>query len=237
VNPVAFPWPHEPTERFTIGQRWSTEILTAYDESEQRISRRGIPDTSIEFTVRSMDATQTAAMQNALQLHRGDLWAVPLWPYAARTSAALYGGETTIPCAKPEPGCGLDVLPWKIAPEQRKAWLMLVGLDGRYSIMEMTGLQREKGWTNSWAQSWGLAPELVPLSPLLLNICVPGGVSWGSLWNRSWGISASTTALYAAGSLVVPCRLGRLDPELHGSSSGLDVVDATYCWTVEEEIS
>jgi len=231
-TPVVFPYEPDGGEDFIEAPAWSTDILAGAAEREQRIARRGIPLGSIEMMVRALEPIEMTAMMGLLYTHHQDLWHVPLWQFALPTSADLSGGETVLPVDPPVAGYGLEVVPWQLDAGE-PASVLLYRSSSEYQVLDFLGIALEEGWGYAWGESWGLAVQASPPGLLVAGGVEGNSSGWGLDWGGSWGQAVAGGVAWPAGTLVIPLRLARLDPETASSLESLEAVSAPLRWVVE----
>lgn len=77
---------------------WATDVLTARDGTEQRISLRAKPRRSLEFSI-LVGRDDAALLDVLLSAWQSRVYALPIWPDKTFLSAALSAGSTVIPMA------------------------------------------------------------------------------------------------------------------------------------------
>ena len=75
---------------------WATDVMTAYDGTEQRIQLRGSPRRTFEFSF-SASGQQRRRLDAAIYDWGARVWAVPVWPDGERLSTTRTAGSLTIP--------------------------------------------------------------------------------------------------------------------------------------------
>ena len=65
--------------RITESFEFKTDVITAYDGSEQRIKTRQIPRHSLSFDYDAMNLFQAQWLRGISRIPQSDLWYVPLW--------------------------------------------------------------------------------------------------------------------------------------------------------------
>lgn len=65
--------------RITESFEFKTDVITAYDGSEQRIKTRQIPRHSLSFDYDAMNLFQAQWLRGMSRIPQSDLWYVPLW--------------------------------------------------------------------------------------------------------------------------------------------------------------
>lgn len=91
-------WPFQPNWATAVNEtlEWKSDVLKAYDGTEQRIELRAIPrrGLSYDFLLRGSDAQQ---FDNIMWGWQNRAFAVPYWQYRGKTTAAIGIGSLTIP--------------------------------------------------------------------------------------------------------------------------------------------
>lgn len=75
---------------------WKTDVLTAYDGTEQRIKLRAFPRRSLEFDF-TAEGHLRRKLDSALWGWGSRQWALPVWPDGEQLSASLSIGATSVP--------------------------------------------------------------------------------------------------------------------------------------------
>ncbi len=75
---------------------WATDVLTARDGTEQRVSLRAKPRRSLEFSV-LVGSADAALLDVLLSAWQSRVYALPIWPDKAVMVAAIAAGSTVIP--------------------------------------------------------------------------------------------------------------------------------------------
>lgn len=232
--PIPFPYPPDGGQVIRESLRFSTDVLPTYSKREQRIPRRGFPGGSIEMNATRIDPAASTEILGLLWAHHADLWVVPLWQYAVRTSDAVVGGDTFIPIDPPVPGYGLEVVPFQIAPSQANPYLLLYESPTNYQVLQYDGQAMLHGWGQDWGQSWGVAVADSPSGVNLVAAVQGNGSGWGLSWGNDWDDSVAGSAVFPAGSLVIPMRVGRLDEDQASSLESLEAAASHLRWIHEE---
>lgn len=234
IDPVPFQYKPDGGDKFVEGLRYSTDILGAFDQSEQRIAQRGVPGGDIEFTAATVRPELATEILGLLWAHHADQWLVPLWPYAVRTTEVLGGGELEIPVAPPSPGRGLEVIPWRIDPGQDNPWVLLYASPSQWAVLRFDDVASDYGWGEEWGESWGLS-DTSAAAITVIDAVPGGGTGWGFSWGDDWGFSDPSDAAWPVGTLVVPMRRARLDPDLASSLESLEAAQGRPRWAIEDE--
>lgn len=85
-------WQTPVIERF----EWKTDVITAYNGSEQRIAVRQYPRRSIEFAFLVGDDRQRRALEAKLWANGAKAWDVPIFPDTVYSTQASLAGSNTI---------------------------------------------------------------------------------------------------------------------------------------------
>lgn len=243
TQPTVFPYMPDGGEEFVESLRYATDILESYSKREQRIAQRGIPGGSIRMSVKALEAVESTEIFGLLNENQAGLWWVPLWPFTLRTSADLAGGESLIPVEPPVAGYGLEVVPWKAHPADSDAAVLLYRSPSEYQVLGFAGLSSEDGWGASWGESWGATTPSAtsgvristesPAAPLAAYAVQGSTAGWGLSWGNSWGEATASTVAWPAGTLVIPLRRARLDPETASSLLSLEATAGDLNWIIE----
>ncbi len=75
---------------------WATDVLTARDGTEQRVSLRAKPRRSLEFSI-LVSSVDAAFLDVLLSAWQSRVYALPIWPDKAVLTAAIAAGSTVIP--------------------------------------------------------------------------------------------------------------------------------------------
>lgn len=75
---------------------WATDVLTARDGTEQRMSLRAKPRRSLEFSI-LVGRDDAALLDVLLSSWQSRVYALPIWPDKAFLSAAITAGSSVIP--------------------------------------------------------------------------------------------------------------------------------------------
>lgn len=75
---------------------WATDVLTARDGTEQRVSLRAKPRRSLEFSI-LVGSVDAALLDVLLSAWQSRVYALPIWPDKAVLTAAISAGSTVIP--------------------------------------------------------------------------------------------------------------------------------------------
>ena len=75
---------------------WATDVLTARDGSEQRVSLRAKPRRSLEFSI-LVEGADAALLDVLLSAWQSRVYALPIWPDKSFLAVAITAGSTVIP--------------------------------------------------------------------------------------------------------------------------------------------
>jgi hypothetical protein len=75
---------------------WATDVLTARDGTEQRVSLRAKPRRSLEFSI-LVGSADAALLDVLLSAWQSRVYALPIWPDKAVLTAAIAAGSSVIP--------------------------------------------------------------------------------------------------------------------------------------------
>jgi len=75
---------------------WTTDVLTARDGSEQRVSLRAKPRRSLEFSI-LVGSSDAALLDVLLSAWQSRVYALPIWPDKGVLTAPVTAGSTVIP--------------------------------------------------------------------------------------------------------------------------------------------
>lgn len=98
VRIVAWQWEANWIQPVVERLEWLTDILPAYDGSEQRRKLRAWPRISYEFTFDAQDGARRL-LENVVYGWGGRIWALPIWPDIQVLTEPLLAGATVIPSA------------------------------------------------------------------------------------------------------------------------------------------
>lgn len=98
ADPVV--WPYEPDYQGGLVERYGylTEIIEAYDGTEQRIQMRRHPVGGIEFSSFFQLLQDAQKAMVLLERNQAEPWIVPLWPYLCELTANAPAGATSLSC-------------------------------------------------------------------------------------------------------------------------------------------
>jgi len=95
-----------PTSVFSAPPDWSnpvtdkvsylTNVITANDDSEQRIQLRGVPNRLVSWSVLGITARQAATIDAMLYAQQADRVGVPFWPDMSWLTSAATNGDMSI---------------------------------------------------------------------------------------------------------------------------------------------
>jgi hypothetical protein len=97
MPPVAFPFMANAADPILETLTFPTDVLPAYDSSEQRISLREVMVGSVEFTVLCPTPRESALLHSLLFKNQPAIWAVGLWTYAKALASGISIGATSVP--------------------------------------------------------------------------------------------------------------------------------------------
>lgn len=115
---VPFPFMGNAADTMEEGLEFKTNILTAWDGTEQRIARKSQHRATQEMSVLCLDERESQHLNAILYGWRARVYGVPLWQYAERLSSLLnIGGATLVLPTTGVPWTAGDVLllwsdPW-----------------------------------------------------------------------------------------------------------------------------
>lgn len=75
---------------------WATDVLTARDGTEQRVSLRAKPRRSLEFSI-LVGSADVALLDVLLSAWQSRVYALPIWPDKTVLTSAIAAGSTVIP--------------------------------------------------------------------------------------------------------------------------------------------
>jgi hypothetical protein len=84
------------SEPFRERDEYLTQIMAAYDETEQRVQLRGKPRTVLVFRVVTLERKDTAALEALLWAWQARVFGVPFWPDAQPLLANVNIGDTVV---------------------------------------------------------------------------------------------------------------------------------------------
>lgn len=92
---------HEPdwTKRVIEKYQWLTDVLDAYDGTEQRIALLGVPRRGLSYSFNVFSENERVRLENMLFGWQARIFAVPVWTEMQQLVAALPAGSTSVGCA------------------------------------------------------------------------------------------------------------------------------------------
>jgi hypothetical protein len=84
------------SEPFRERDEYLTQIMAAYNETEQRVQLRGKPRTVLVFRVVTLERKDTAALEALLWAWQARVFGVPFWPDAQPLLANVNIGDTVV---------------------------------------------------------------------------------------------------------------------------------------------
>ena len=123
-----------------------TDVIQAYDGTEQRVQLRGLPLRRFVFTLSQIDEIATAEIMAKLYRWVGQEIAVPAWSDAMALTAALTVGATVPHVASGEPAFSLG------GP------MMLWLNRWTYEFVSLTGSSFDTGTTLAWPKGAFMVP-------------------------------------------------------------------------------
>lgn len=78
-------------------QTWMTDIMTAYDDTEQRVQLRVVPSRAFDYVAKALDDREAGLLMSLLWAWQGRSYGVPLWMDAAPLLADTVAGTTVLP--------------------------------------------------------------------------------------------------------------------------------------------
>lgn len=151
VRIVAWQWEANWINPVIERLNWKTDVIEAYDGSEQRRALRGAPRAGWEFTFDVADG-QRRLFENVLYSWGGRVWALPVWPDIQQLTDPLNSGSSTIPI---DDTTGRD---W-----HAEGLGVILGADGTYEAFEVDSVQ-PAGVTlsNPIANNWPAGSRVYP---------------------------------------------------------------------------
>lgn len=119
-------WLNPVIERF----EFNTDVMAAYDGSEQRRALRGAPRSQWEFTFDIAD-DKRREFENIMYAWGGRVWAMPVWIDIDILESPIASGSSTIPCTTVDRDYHEDGIGVIIAP------------DGTYESFEVTAVNAD----------------------------------------------------------------------------------------------
>lgn len=91
-------WPFEPNWANSVSEKlsWLTDVMTAFDGTEQRVELRSKPRKEIEYTT-TLHGNRVNVLKNLLFGWQNRKYALPLWYDKASIKEPLTVGDTSIP--------------------------------------------------------------------------------------------------------------------------------------------
>lgn len=77
---------------------WLTDVMTAYDDTEQRMSLRVFPNRSVSYVAMALDEREAGLMDSLLWAWQSRSFGVPLWMDRGLMSADAPAGSLVIAC-------------------------------------------------------------------------------------------------------------------------------------------
>ncbi len=91
-------FPYRPQSEVQETLEWATDILEAYDGTEQRLSIREVPRQRIAYDIRTPSGQDDRKLRALLFDWLTRIWGVPIWFEQQPLGVALSAGATEIPC-------------------------------------------------------------------------------------------------------------------------------------------
>lgn len=95
ADPALFPFEPNMGEPVTETLKYVTDIISAENDSEQRISLRVRPGITVSWNVLGLNAGEAGRLAGLLYTNVNNRWYVPLW-YSRRVITAVAGGVYTV---------------------------------------------------------------------------------------------------------------------------------------------
>lgn len=121
---IAWTWAADWSETIVERLDWSTDVITAYDGTEQRIQLRQWPRRAIEFAF-SAEGRQRRRLEAALYGWGARVWALPVWTDGQQLTADVEPGDLVLPAATTHRDFRAGGL------------VMLLAEDGRHEVVEI----------------------------------------------------------------------------------------------------
>lgn len=128
---VIFAIPPDTSKPYLEKVEWSTDIITAYDGSEQRISVHDGADVTLTMTV-FQQGRRAHLMDSFLWGWQDKIYTLPLWHRATALSTVAAAGETTVFCSTADVGLRVDTV------------IMLWLQDNRYEVQEIAEVHADR---------------------------------------------------------------------------------------------
>lgn len=84
-------------ESIVEGYGYSTDILSAYTNGEQRVQRRDVPLQTLEFGIVALEAREGQLATSTIFGSQNKVIAMPLWQYGSRLVGDVAIGATLLP--------------------------------------------------------------------------------------------------------------------------------------------
>lgn len=89
-------FPYEPDNGVTEQLQWASDVIEAYDGTEQRMSLRGAPRQRIEFDVLTDEGSQDTRLRSLIFDWMSRVYGLPIWWEMRRLTAAHLAGAGTL---------------------------------------------------------------------------------------------------------------------------------------------
>jgi hypothetical protein len=177
-------FPHRPdwSEPWRESISYLTEILSAYDRSEQRRALRRVPRYGASYRVLTTSMAETAALENLLYGWQAKPWGVPWWPETCLLSADVAPGALALPVEtseRPSFGEGGLVMVWS----DYATW-------EAFNVVSVTGGML--GLASQTTRAWKAGARVVPLRRGRLG---DGGLGRPANWLSSGTFTFTCEAL------------------------------------------
>jgi hypothetical protein len=128
---VAWVWRPDWSQTLIERLEWKTDVLTAYDGTEQRIKLREYPRRTFEFAF-AATGRQRRRLDSMLYGWGARQWALPIWPDGEQLSAQVAIGATQVMCTTATRDYYVGGL------------MIFLGDDGSYEAVEIDEVQADR---------------------------------------------------------------------------------------------
>lgn len=150
VRIVAWSWEANWINNVTESLQWKTDVMQAYDGTEQRFQLKEFPRVVWEFTF-DVNDDRRRLMENVLYAWGARIWALPVWVDIEHLTEALTVGATEIPLDS----AGRDYHAGGIG--------VVIGNDGDYEAFEVDTVDTDRiNLTRPLASGWPVGSRVYP---------------------------------------------------------------------------
>ena len=97
MSATIFPFPANWAAEIAETEEWLTDVLEAWDGTEQRLALRSYPVRTLEYDLLIHEPAELAQLQHLLAAPRSRELGVPWWPDASDLASTLASGSTVVP--------------------------------------------------------------------------------------------------------------------------------------------